>query len=126
MKKELQILILEDNSADAELMEHELHEAGIVFSAKRVETKEAFIRDLENFTPDIILTDYKLPAFNGFSALAIAKIKCPDVPVIVVTGALGEEMAVEILKKGATDYILKHLLSHLAHFNCHLFAKCSS
>ncbi len=114
MKKELQILILEDNSADAELMEHELHEAGIVFSAKRVETKEAFIRELENFTPDIILTDYKLPAFNGFSALAIAKIKCPDVPVIIVTGALGEEMAVEILKKGATDYILKHLLSHLA------------
>ena len=114
MKKELQILILEDNSADAELMEHELHEAGMVFSAKRVETKEAFIRELENFTPDIILTDYKLPAFNGFSALTIAKIKCPDVPVIIVTGALGEEMAVEILKKGATDYILKHLISHLA------------
>lgn len=114
MKKELHILILEDNSEDAELMEHELHEAGIVFSAKRVETKEAFIKQLENFTPDIIITDYKLPSFNGSSALAIAKAECPDVPVIFVTGALGEEMAVEILKKGATDYILKHLLSHLA------------
>lgn len=114
MKKELHILILEDNSADAELMEHELHEAGIVFSAKRVEIKDSFIKELENFTPDIIITDYKLPSFNGSSALAIAKAECPDVPVIFVTGALGEEMAVEILKKGATDYILKHQLSHLA------------
>jgi len=114
MKKELHILILEDNSADAELMEHELHEAGIVFSAKRVETKDSFIKELENFTPDIIITDYKLPSFNGSSALAIAKAECQDVPVIFVTGALGEEMAVEILKKGATDYILKHRLSHLA------------
>ncbi len=114
MKKELHILILEDNSADAELMEHELHEAGIVFSAKRVETKDSFIKELDNFTPDIIITDYKLPSFNGSSALAIAKAECPDVPVIFVTGALGEEMAVEILKKGATDYILKHQLSHLA------------
>jgi len=114
MNKELHILMLEDNSADAELMEHGLHEAGIVFSAKRVETKDSFIRELENFTPDIIITDYKLPSFNGSSALAIAKAECPDVPVIFVTGALGEEMAVEILKKGATDYILKHRLSHLA------------
>ncbi|MFH1323146.1 MAG: histidine kinase dimerization/phosphoacceptor domain -containing protein [Methanobacteriota archaeon] len=114
MKKEFHILILEDNSADAELMEHELHDAGIVFSAKRVETKDSFMKELENFTPDIIITDYKLPSFNGSSALAIAKAECPDVPVIFVTGALGEEMAVEILKKGATDYILKHRLSHLA------------
>jgi PAS domain S-box-containing protein len=114
MKKELHILILEDNSTDAELMEHELHEAGIVFSAKRVETKNSFIKELENFTPDIIITDYQLPSFNGSYALAIAKAECPDVPVIFVTGALGEEMAVEILKKGATDYILKHRLSYLA------------
>ncbi len=114
MKKELLILILEDNSADAELMEHELSEAGIVFFAKRVETKDAFMKELENSTPDIILTDYKLPSFYGSSALTIAKMICPDVPVIFVTGALGEEMAVEILKKGATDYILKHRLSHLA------------
>lgn len=114
MKQELHILILEDNSADAELMEHELHEAGMVFFAKRVETKDSFINELENFTPDIIITDYKLPSFNGSLALAIAKAECPDVPVIFVTGALGEEMAVEILKKGATDYILKHRLSHLA------------
>src|SRR3990172_10689727 len=114
MKKELHILILEDNSADAELMEHELHDAGIVFSAKRVERKDSFIKELENFTPDIIITDYKLPSFNGSCALAIAKAECQDVPVIFVTGALGEEMAVEILKKGATDYILKYRLSHLA------------
>lgn len=114
MKKQLHILILEDNSQDAELIVHELGEAGIVFSVKRVDTKDAFIKELENFTPDIIITDYKLPYFNGSSALAIAKAECPDVPVIFVTGALGEEMAVEILKKGATDYILKHRLSHLA------------
>jgi len=114
MEKELHILILEDNSADAELMEHELSDAGIVFLAKRVETRDAFIKELTNSMPDIILTDHKLPAFDGSSALAIAKMKCPDVPVIFVTGALGEEKAVEILKKGATDYILKHRLSHLA------------
>lgn len=115
MKKEFHILILEDNSADAELMEHELREAAeIIFSVKCVETKDAFIKELENSRPDIILADYKLPGFDGSSALAIAKIKYPDVPVIFVTGALGEEKAVEILKKGATDYILKHRLSHLA------------
>ncbi|MCX9085109.1 MAG: PAS domain S-box protein [Candidatus Methanoperedens sp.] len=114
MKKELHILILEDNCADAELMEHELKEAGIVFSSKRVERKDAFIEELDIFAPDIILSDHKLPGFDGILALEIAKIKCPDVPVIFVTGALGEEMAIEILKKGATDYILKHRLSHLA------------
>lgn len=114
MEKELRILILEDVPADAELMEHELRKAGIEFSSRRVDTKDDFIKGLEDFSPDIILADYKLPAFDGLSALEIAKEKLPDLPFIFVTGAMGEEWAVESIKKGATDYVLKDRLYRLA------------
>ncbi len=113
MDKELRILILEDIPADAELEEHELRKAGLVFTSKVVDTREAFLKELDEFFPDLILSDYELPLFDGIAALRIAKEKCPDVPFILVTGKLGEEFAIEKLKKGATDYVLKNNLKRL-------------
>lgn len=113
MNKQLRILILEDDTADAELIEHELQKADITFSSMRVGTKEAFQKELCDFTPDLILADYTLPAFDGFSALKLVKEKCPDVPFIFVSGTIGEEFAIETLKGGATDYVLKERLSRL-------------
>jgi len=113
MNSELKILILEDVVTDAELMEFELRESGLVFVSQRVSTRSSFIKALEQRCPDIILSDYSLPSFDGLSALTLAQEICPEVPFIFVSGALGEEMAIELLKKGATDYVLKNRLSRL-------------
>jgi len=113
MDKKLRILLLEDVASDAELTERELRKAKLAFSLERVETKEAFVRELEEFRPHLILGDYKLPTFDGLSALTISQEKCPDIPFIFVSGAIGEELAIETLKKGATDYVLKDHLSRL-------------
>jgi PAS domain S-box-containing protein len=115
MDKELRILILEDSSADAELEEHELRKAGVKFTSKIVDTSETFLKALDEFTPDIILADYDLPTFDGLKGLEFAKEKCPDVPYILVTGRVGEEFAIETLKKGVTDYIMKGNLKRLPH-----------
>jgi len=114
MNKTLRILILEDTAADAELMEDELKQAGLNFVAHRVATKADFVKQLDEFLPDLILSDYSLPGFSGKSALNIVLSHCPDTPFIFVSGALGEEPAVELLKKGATDYVLKNNLLRLA------------
>jgi len=111
MGKELHILMLEDVPADAALMQHELHKAGIEFITQCVERGEDFKKGIEEFAPDLILADFTLPSFDGLSALAIAREECPDVPFIFVTGSISEEMAVECMKSGATDYVLKdHLI----------------
>jgi len=114
LKNELRILVLEDNPLDYELIEHELKKAGLNIRTKRVETKNDFLQELKSLSHDIILLDYMLPDFDGISALDLAKKKCPDIPVIFVTGFLGEEIAVDILKRGATDYVLKNRLYRLA------------
>src|SRR5947208_8019562 len=106
--------MLEDNVADAELIRFALREGGLVFSLKRVDAKTAFLRELEEHTPDVILLDYALPGFDGFSALTLAQENHPDCPFIFVTGTLGEEVVIEMLKSGATDYVLKNRLSRLA------------
>ncbi len=113
MDKELRILILEDVAAHAELMERELRKAEMVFSTQRAVTQEAFLQALEDFNPDLILADYSLPSFDGLSALSIAREKCPAVPFVFVSGAIGEELAIDTLKQGATDYVLKQRLSRL-------------
>ncbi len=87
--------------------------SSVVFSSIRVETEEAFLNGLNEFSPDLILSDYKLPSFDGTSALKIARKKCPDIPFIFVSGTMGEELAVETLKNGATDYVLKDKLLRL-------------
>ena len=73
MDKELRILILEDSPADAELEEHELRKSGLQFISKIVDTKEAFLKELDEFSPDIILSDYAMPSFSGSAALSIVK-----------------------------------------------------
>ena len=113
MSDKLRILILEDVAADAELMEDELMQAGFNYEARRVAGRSAFIKELKEFSPDLILADYSLPGFDGRAALKIAVDKYADVPFIFVSGALGEELAIELLKKGATDYVLKNKLSRL-------------
>jgi DNA-binding NarL/FixJ family response regulator len=113
MKEELHILILEDVPSDAELMEDELREGGLNFVSRRVADRQAFIKELAEFSPELVLSDYSLPGFDGQSALKIVTGKYPDVPFIFVSGALGEELAIELLKKGATDYVLKNKLSRL-------------
>ncbi|MCL5772990.1 MAG: response regulator [Firmicutes bacterium] len=113
MDKKLRVLILEDVPVDAELTERELRKSGMKFSSKRVETKDDFLQELHGFMPHIILADYSLPSFDGVSALKITREKMIDVPFIFVSGAIGEETAIETLKEGATDYVLKHRLARL-------------
>jgi PAS domain S-box-containing protein/putative nucleotidyltransferase with HDIG domain len=114
MNRELRVLMLEDTLSDAELAEHELRKAGIAFTSKRVETRDAFIRALEEFRPDIVLSDYKLPTFNGMDALEIVQRNHSDVPVVMVTGALTDIEAVDLIHAGARDYVLKDRLARLA------------
>ena len=113
MKSRLRILHLEDNPRDAELIQAILETEGIICDVTRVDTQADFFASLEHGGFDLILTDYTLPSFDGLSALKITLEKCPDVPFIFVSGTLGEEVAIEALKIGATDYILKQRLSRI-------------
>lgn len=111
--RELRVLILEDVPTDAELMVHELRRAGIAVVPRRVSTREAFTDALEDFQPDVVLLDYHLPHFDGKSAIQIARSTRPEVPLIVVTGTLADEPAIELLRSGARDYVLKTNLVRL-------------
>jgi DNA-binding NtrC family response regulator len=101
------ILILEDEAWDAELAQRLLISAGLRLTAVVVDTKASFIEQMAAFQPDIILSDYHLPGFSGQEALKIAQELHPDIPVIIWSGVLGDEGAVELIKQGATDYVLK-------------------
>lgn len=109
----LRILHLEDNLLDAELIEANLCESGVACQIQRIETRPEFVAAMERSDFDLILADYSLPSFDGLAALEIAREKVPDTPFIIISGALGEELAIETLKSGATDYILKHRLERL-------------
>ncbi|MEP6924622.1 MAG: response regulator [Pyrinomonadaceae bacterium] len=109
----LQILHLEDNLLDAELVAANLLEGGLEFEVERVDTHADFVAAVERDIFNLILADYSLPSFDGLAALEIARNACPDKPFIIISGALGEELAIETLKSGATDYILKHRLERL-------------
>lgn len=114
MKQELRILMVEDIPTDAELIEHELRKEGIAFTSQRVETQDELILALKEFSPDIILSDYNLPDFNGMDVLEVVRRDYPDVPVVMVTGALSDIEAVELIHAGARDYVLKDRLARLA------------
>ena len=109
----LKILILEDVEFDAELIVHEMRREGIDFISRRVETEEGYVNALEDFSPDVVLVDHSLPQFDGVTALEILKEKTPDTPLIFVSGKIGDEFAVDVLKKGAADYVFKNNLSKL-------------
>src|SRR6202045_1135661 len=113
MKSPLRILQLEDDPRDAELVQETLEAGGNACEVTRVETEADFIASLEQGGFDLILADYSLPSFDGVSALKLAQQNCPDVPFIFVAGTLGEEVAIEALKIGATDYVSKTGLSRL-------------
>ena len=107
------ILILEDNVNDVDLLERELIKSGLSFNFKVLQTRVEFEKELNNFSPDIILSDYNLPSFTGTEAFQIKQKICPETPFIIVSGAIGEEFAVEIIKNGITDYVLKDKLYSL-------------
>jgi diguanylate cyclase (GGDEF)-like protein/PAS domain S-box-containing protein len=111
---ETRILLLEDYAPDADLELRELRRAGLQFSARTVETEADFRAALQDFDPHVVLSDYSLPSFSGMAALAILRELRPDVPFIFVSGTLGEESAVEALRSGATDYVLKTNLKRFA------------
>lgn len=110
----LRVLILEDNPADAELEQRLLVSAGLDFAAVVVDTEASYVQQLAAFRPDVIVADFSLPGFSGEGAIKIAQELCPDVPVIVLSGVIGDEAAVELIRKGAADYILKDRPARLA------------
>src|SRR5688572_2573918 len=113
MKQELRILMVEDVPTDAELEIRELKRAGLRVSHRLVETERAFRDALQEFRPELIISDFSMPHFDGMLALALARELAPEVPFIFVSGTIGEEYAIRALKNGATDYVLKNNLVRL-------------
>ncbi|MBL7970736.1 MAG: PAS domain S-box protein, partial [Prolixibacteraceae bacterium] len=109
----LNVLSLEDSSGDFEIISEKLISAGYILNISRVEKESEFISLTKKNRYDIILADYNLPGFNAFEALKICKEQCPEVPVICVSGSIGEITAIELLKQGAVDYVLKDRLERL-------------
>jgi PAS domain S-box-containing protein len=107
------ILILEDNPADIEFVRRELRNSGMEFELNTVVDKKGFMDALDNFVPDVILSDHTLPQFNAIEALEIVNEKKLDIPFIMVTGSVNEEFAAKIIKLGADDFIMKKSLAKL-------------
>ncbi len=112
-RKVLRILILEDEASDAALAQRLLTSTGLGFTAVVVDTKASFVQQLTAFRPDVILSDFSLPGFSGRGALNIAQEQCPDIPFIFLSSVLGDEAAVELIRQGATDFVLKDRLARL-------------
>ena len=110
---QLRILCLEDNSLDAELIALRLQNDGVEHVIDRVDTRESFETAIATGSYDLILADYALPSFDGLTALRIVRARYPDLPFIFVSGASGEDIAIEAVKSGATDYVLKQRLTRL-------------
>lgn len=109
----LRILQLEDNPVDAELISTTLMEGDIPCQSQRVDTRQAFVAALKEGRMDLILADYSIPGFDGMTALALARQHCPDVPFLFVSATIGEELAIDAMHQGATDYVLKQRLGRL-------------
>lgn len=112
MTTPLKLLIVEDRAADADLMLEYLRGAGFAVEARVVQTEPDFLAALAS-PPELILCDYRLPRFGGMRALELLKTRAPDIPFILVSGTIGEEQAVEAMRQGATDYLLKDRLGRL-------------
>ena len=113
MAAKLKILFVEDVMSDAELIWHEIEKKNISFSKVLVDTRDNYLENMKDFEPDIIISDYKLPQFDGMAALLLRNKLAPLTPFILVTGSINEEVAVDFIKAGADDYILKENLSRL-------------
>lgn len=114
MNERIRILLVEDSLSDAELAIRELSSAGLDCLVERVDTQDAFSATLTRFAPHVILSDFTLPgAFNGLDALELARREAPDTPFVFVSGTIGEERAIEAMRRGAADYVLKENLKRL-------------
>jgi diguanylate cyclase (GGDEF)-like protein len=113
MNPKLQLLTVEDSEPDAEVTARALRKAGLIVDIRRVQTEHEFVSALQERTPDLILSDFSLPRFDGLRALELAVAHAPEIPFIYVSGTIGEERAIEALRRGATDYVLKTNLARL-------------
>src|SRR5271157_1839024 len=113
MSNQIRILIVEDSEDDEKLLLRELHRGGYEVTSKRVETASAMTDALDREEWDFIISDYSLPQFSGLKALEVVKEKGLDIPFILVSGTIGEEVAVEAMRAGAQDYVMKNNLSRL-------------
>jgi PAS domain S-box-containing protein len=109
----LRVLFVEDLPSDSELAERFMRADGLEFESMRVETREGFLEALSSFRPDVVVSDYSMPAFDGMTALRLAKAGDPLQPFIVLTGSMNEDTAVECMKAGASDYVIKEHISRL-------------
>ena len=109
----LHILFVEDVPSDFELAEREIRKGGLKFTSLRVDTRDTFLRALEEFQPDVIVSDYSMPEFDGMQALKLSLERDADIPFIMLTGSTNEEIAVECMKAGATDYVIKRRMTRL-------------
>jgi signal transduction histidine kinase len=112
-KPKLRVLVVEDSAADAELILRKLERSGFKVAGEVVQTAEEFTQKVKDKSPDIVLADYNLGHWRGMEALEIMRREGLDIPLIVVSGSLGDVMAVECIKQGATDYVLKDSLTRL-------------
>lgn len=110
---DVQVLLLEDIDSDADLIREALQQSGIAAEVRQVDRRDRYVAELEARRPDLVLADHSLSAFRGVEALHLARQRYPDVPFIFVSGGFGEERAVESMKEGATDYVLKDQLGRL-------------
>jgi len=111
--RKLQVLIVDDSPDDAELVLRELRRADFKVVSRRVETRSAMADALSNESWDVVLCDYSMPEFDALSAMAVLRETAPDVPLLVVSGTIGEERAVECMRAGAHDLVLKDRLARL-------------
>ena len=115
MDTALKVLILEDSLQDKELITEQLYEAGFQLEITHAVNEEMFSEAIGKCRYDIIISDFKLPGFDAFGALEICQKKCPEIPFICVSGSIGEETAIQLLRKGAVDYVLKDRPDRLPH-----------
>ncbi len=113
MNQFYRILLVEDEAIDAELNKREIRKALPFSTFEIVDNKTDYLRQIETFIPDIIISDFNMPSFDGLTALKIAQEVCQHVPFIMVTGSINEDTAVECMKSGASDYVLKDSLKRL-------------
>src|SRR5579864_5230964 len=107
LHRQIKVLMVEDRVEDAEMLLREMRVRGLSIVSRRVATGAEYEVALGDFAPDLILSDYTLPGFDGTEALQIARLRRPDTPFIFVSGTIGEERAIQALKQGAVDYVLK-------------------
>ena len=113
MEQELRLLIIEDVAAEAELAIQQLKWAGLSCTWRRVDTEAALRTELRELRPHVVISDFSLPGYDGSAALSLVRREAPDVPFIFLSGTIGEERAIEALKAGAVDYVLKTNLARL-------------